>query len=47
MENFQLRPALFKDEGLPLVIKLLDSEYAVIQELALKTLHSCMHHGMI
>lgn len=45
MENFKLRPALLKDDGLPLIIKLLDSEYAVIQEMALETLRSCIHHG--
>lgn len=47
MENFQLRPALLKDDGLPLIIKLLDSEYAIIQELALQTLRSCVHHGQL
>lgn len=47
MENFQLRPALLKDEGLPLIIKLLDSEYAVIQEMTLQTLRSCIHHGRL
>lgn len=47
MENFQLRPALHRDDGLPLLIKLLDSEYAIIQELALQTLQYCMHHGQL
>lgn len=47
MENFQIRPTLLKDDGLPLIIKLLDSEYAIIQELALQTLHSCMHHSQL
>ena len=46
MENFQLRPALLQDDGLPLIIKLLDSEYAIIQEMALQTLRSAVHHGL-
>lgn len=45
MENFQSRPALLRDDGLPLIIKLLDSEYALIQELSLQILRSCVHHG--
>lgn len=46
MENFELRPAFLEEEGLPIILKLLDSEYAIIQELALQTLRSCVHHGM-
>ena len=45
MEDFHLRSSLLEDDGLPLVIDLLQSEYAIIQEFALKTLRSCMHHG--
>lgn len=45
MEDFHLRSSLLKDEGLPLVMNLLESDYAIVQELALNTLRSCMHHG--
>ena len=31
--------------GLSELVELLESEYAIIQELALKTLVSCMHDG--
>lgn len=44
-EHYQSRPGILEAEGLPPILELLKSEYAIIQELALQTLHSCMHHG--
>lgn len=46
VEHYQSRPGILEAGGLPLLLELLASEYAVIQELALQALHSCMQNGM-
>jgi len=43
VEHYQSRPAIREAGGLPTLLELLESEYAIVQELALKTLISCMH----
>lgn len=45
LEHFEARPALLEAGGLPLILDYLSSEYAIIQELVLKALHSFCHHG--
>ena len=46
VEHYQSRPGVLEaDPGLPSILDLLQSEYAIIQELTLKTLHSCLHNG--
>jgi len=44
-EYFETRGALLEADALPLFLEFLKSEYAIIQELALKALHSCAHHS--
>ena len=45
-EHYQSRPGILEAGGLPLLLDLLTSEYAILQDLALQALHSCMHNGM-
>lgn len=48
VEHYQSRPGVLEaDPGLSSILDLLQSEFAIIQELALKTLHSCMHNGKL
>ena len=47
VEHYQSRPGVLEADGLPPILDLLQSEYSVIQELALHTLHSCMQNGIL
>ena len=48
VEHYQSRPGVLEaDPGLSSIFNLVQSEYAIIQELALKTLQSCMHNGRL
>lgn len=44
-EHYQSRPGILEAGGMPLLLELLTSEYAIIQELALQALQSCMQNG--
>ncbi len=47
LEDFHLRSSFLEQGGVSELVSLLTSEYAVIQELALNSLVSCMHHGKL
>ena len=45
VEHYQSRPGILEAGGFPLILDLLMSEYAIIQDLALRILHSCLHNS--
>jgi len=45
LDEFQLRASFLEEGGVPELVSLLTSEYAIIQDLALQSLRSCMHHS--
>ena len=45
VEHYQNRSGILEACGFPPILDLLTSEYAIVQELALQTLHSCLHNS--
>jgi hypothetical protein len=45
--HYTSRKSMIEENGFPPVLALLDSEYSIIQELSLQTLHNCLQDGMM